>query len=432
MARTYVSNSELGAVRNCTQLHGFAYADMLRPKLEAPYFADGHAFHRGAEAAIAAAFRQDDADLETRTEVAVWWGRAAATAELEAYQRRIVAADLSHEHAGELLKRARERAEVVLGLVERYVRSIPGDLERLVPIALELPFEVPVPDRSGGARTGVRLRGVIDAVWYDADQGDLVVDDHKTTAFGADALLPKLGQDPQLCGYVWATRYLLRSGQLLPGVPALRALGMTDSAINELLGRAHAGKLPVGRVRYNVLRKKLPTEPKTLKDGTISADKRIDTTLEIYRAALERQQAECLACDGAGTVTGKKPGPCKPCDGTGAGREISPKQVEMLAQLTGKTDTWFARLEVWKTDGALERWRREVLVTAREIRALVRNPEFRTRNLWHCTGPGGGCAYAALCSETSMGAFGPAEILKSFRRAEHPHEEWIEASGRTR
>lgn len=424
-----VSNSELQAVRNCSQLHGFAYGDLLRPHVEAPYFASGRALHVGAEAAIDAAFSEAVRwscrnDFEERLAFAIEAGQARARELNAEYRKKLEGLDVHPEKRRERLLQADERAAMVIALVERYVRGAAADFEHLIPVAVEKRFEVPIPDAAGGRRTRVRLRGVIDVVWYDPEQGDLVIDDHKTTKKGADTFSRKLGHDPQLCGYLWAVRWLLSRGELWT-VAGLRAVGLDNARINALLVAAKEGTLATGRVRYNVLRKKLPTVPQALKNGTISTKQTIDTTVEVYATAIAAQEAHCLACDGRGKVGDDD---CKPCKGTGDGTPRSPKQAALLAQLHARGDTWFQRLEVWKTDAAVERWRREALIDARRIRELKRNPQNRTRNLWHCTGPGGRCDYAALCAETVIGTDGPPELLEAFRVAETPHEEWIEAA----
>ena len=431
-----VTNSELQGVRNCSQLHGFAYVDLLRPHVEAPYFAHGRALHAGAEAAILEAFDLDHRTpgyvLEDRLDAAIAAGKKRARALLDEYREKLKGLDMHPEKRLARLEQADERATMVVALVERYVRGAAADFERLIPIAIEKRFEVPIPDAAGGRRTRVRLRGVIDVVWYDPDQGDLVIDDHKTTKKGADTFIRKLGHDPQLCGYLWAVRWMLSRGQLW-SVASLRAVGMSNPQINALLIAAKEGTLATGRVRYNVLRKKLPTVPRVLKNGTITTDQSIDTTPGLYAAALERQEACCLACGGTGEVPKKKADPpalvdCKPCKGTGDGQPRNPKQAAILARLHARGDTWFQRLEVWKTDAAIERWRREAVTDAKRIRELKRSPMLRTRNLWHCTGPGGNCDYAALCAQTTRASDGPPELLEAYRVADTPHEEWIEAA----
>lgn len=421
-----VTNSELQAVRNCSQLHGFAYDDLLRPHVEAPYFAHGRALHAGAEAAIHEAFCPvvrglHGTNYERRRAAAIAAGQECARELLAEYRLKIAGLDMHPEKRRDRLELADEHAEMVIALVERYVRGASADFEHLIPVAVEKRFEVPIPDAAGGRRTRVRLRGVIDVVWYDSEQGDLVVDDHKTSTARADTFTRKLGHDPQLCGYLWAVRWMLSRGQLWT-VASLRAVGMSNSQINALLIAAKEGTLATGRVRYNVLRKKLPTVPTTLKNGTIATRQDIDTTGDVYATAIRAQEDHCLACDGVGDND------CEACNGSGEGQPRSPKQAVLLAQLYARPDTWFQRLEVWKTDEAIERWRREAVTDAKRIRELKRSPMLRTRNLWHCTAPDGRCDYAALCAQTTIGADGPPELLEAFRVADTPHEEWIEAA----
>lgn len=398
-----VTNSELGTFRNCSQLHGFIYPDLLRPKLEAPYFAEGHAYHAGAEAAILRAFDPDVvADpLEHRQAEAITAGRNAAAESWRAYHKRLREVEISDEHRAGLLERAGEMTTVIGAMVERYVRGVPSDFERLIPLATEYRFEIPIPDASGGLRSRVRLRGVIDAIWWDPDQADLVIDDHKTTASGADTITRNLGADPQLCGYLVAVRHLLRRrlGELI-NVGTLRARGISESALADLLQRAAGGGVAIrtGRIRYNVLRKKIPTEPKVLKSGLVSSAKTIDTTAEVYGAALVGQGLH--------------------------GTPATEAQLALLETLREKPDRWFSQIETWRTPEEIERWRVEAVVDARRIRALERDPGTRTRNLWYCTGPGGSCAHRPICDVARDAATAPPEILDLFRIADSKHEEW--------
>lgn len=426
-----ITSSELGSFRACPQQHAFAYIDLLRPKIEAPFFGFGRAFHAGIEASIRCAFAPEVRALERdeRMRKARDAAEVATHVVLSEYERKIRHADDLHpERVRGLEAEALERVKLANVLLARQIDQTADDYEHLLPVAIERAFEVPVLSVDGARRVPVRLRGVIDAVWYDPDQFDLVVDDHKTTTKGVDYYTPKLSADPQLCGYLHATRSLAADGTLFD-VAQLRTWGWPEDEITRVLQAAKAGKIGVGRVRYNVSRKKIPTEPRVLKDGTISAA-RIDTTAEVYEAAMLRQVERCLACGGSGVAgggsdlpTGEEK-PCKPCKGTGAGQQPSEEQRALLQSLRERPDTWFRRLEVWRTEDEIERWRRETVINAARIRSLARHPDERTRNLDHCTGPGGRCDYRQLCAETSMANEGPAEILALFRKAESAHEEW--------
>jgi len=415
--KQFVTNSELSAFRNCSQKHGFRYRDGLRPVVEAPYFADGRIFHEAAAAAIVAAFSRRDESLEYRMGFAKL---AAALAQEHAFNAYLAELQNSDGHPAAIDGREREaheRNKIITGMVERLIDGTADDWETLLPVFVEQSYKAPIPDKNGGARTPTWHAGAYDVVWYDRERRELILEDHKTTSVGTDSFVAKLDQDPQMTGYLWGLKWLAKTGAL---VSQDRLLGygwklqeILDFEELPLFGGSQ-GELRIGRIRYNVVRKKLPTEPHVLKKGLVSTA-RLDTTSEVYEAALQTQEAKCLVCTALEE--------CKVCEGTGRGQPRTPEQEVFLRGLRERPNTWFSRLEVWRSDAEIDRWIRETRVDARRIRELDRRPELRTRNLWHCTGPAGHCEFSALCAETSEGNPIPDEFANSFRRSLKRHEE---------
>ena len=111
--------------------------------------------------------------------------------------------------------------------------------------------------------------GRVDVVIKDlATDLDWLVE-HKTTSHtDLDGYCTKLTFDPQIRGYAWAPRSPHPEHSQFPD-----------------------GIKPVG-VIYNVLKKSIPSEPKVLKNGKLSTDKRQNTTVEKFRRAIAENKGD--------------------------------------------------------------------------------------------------------------------------------------------
>jgi hypothetical protein len=366
-----VSHSELSFWRDCPALWGFRYGERLVPIVEAKAILRGRFFHT----AIGAAYQTwadglpcvprdglpcvpRESDLEG----------IAVKALQGAYKAAVSQAKGTPEQLEELRETAEEGEELDRSMLSHALRvTVPIDRDRgLVPFLVEEPFDVPLPDSIGRSVHHLRYIGVIDLVWWDPAHKSLLLEEHKTSVASASEIARRLEVDPQAAGYVYALRYMLDHGELsqeLLNAGILTVGGVTDPR-----------DISVGAIRYSVSRRKIPSTPLVLKGGTVST-KPIDTTPEIYAAALEAQE--------------KEPTPLR-----------HEKQQALLARLRVRGDAFFSRFEHWQTIGQMQRWRDEVFVDAARIRAARRQPRLRTRNVGHCTRPGSRrCRYASICLE---------------------------------
>jgi hypothetical protein len=144
-----------------------------------------------------------------------------------------------------------ETVELGTGIMEHYADwcRIEDDKFFNKVIHTEHEFSVPILDYSGNP-VGVNYVGRIDGVVEDAT-GAYWLLEHKT-AIGTDT--SKLPLDEQVGSYIWAAQQLY--GLRLEGVI------------------------------YNILRKRVPRVPEVLKNGSLSQNKSIDTTFEVYLQAL--------------------------------------------------------------------------------------------------------------------------------------------------
>jgi hypothetical protein len=70
-----LTNSELECWRSCPAKHGYAYRELLRPKVDSLPRAAGRVLHTGIEVGWRAAWSEADVSLDTRLERAVSAGR---------------------------------------------------------------------------------------------------------------------------------------------------------------------------------------------------------------------------------------------------------------------------------------------------------------------------------------------------------------------
>jgi len=153
------------------------------------------------------------------------------------------------------LEMIREQTDLIRGMLEHYYTWIrkqknkPFSDDNLRFVSLETEFNVPLRTPSGRASPKVALEGRFDGVVQRIAEGDWWLWETKT-AKTIEGLTNTLDNDSQ-CG-----AYLL--------------------AAQELTGHRFSGVL------YNILRKKVPADPRVLQDGNLSQAKNQDTTVEHY------------------------------------------------------------------------------------------------------------------------------------------------------
>ena len=391
-----ITNSEHETWRTCQRRHGFAYFELLRPKVDSLPKRAGNVLHDGLSAGWRAAWELADCSLDSRLDRAISGavaGVGAATTVAVAELEEIGDTD-PNARVDEAIEALLEASKANAWAVENYFRSIKPDLA-YVPVVIEGEFAVRVPNAAGRASRILR-RGKIDLTLWDPELNRLIVHDHKGTANAVTAMERKLPLDTQLTGYVVAIRRMVATGQLvtddkLTTVAAQKVVQKNWEQIK------HAN---TGAIAYNVIRRKRPEHPKInlLKKGQILTDNHrrlfeeqsefgsgrgevsvaeCDTTAEEYRTALEEQ-----------VVDRELP--------------ITDKQRLVLERLERKGETFFAQLEYFRDDLEIEEWRRELFADARRIREVARDPSQRTRNPTACAMPWSPpCAYASLCLNPS-------------------------------
>lgn len=145
-----------------------------------------------------------------------------------------------------------EIREEVIAIFRNYVLEYwERDAKELEVVETEMKFDIPIYDPEG-EESGMFLTGYIDAIVKDKLTGDLYVMEHKTTANSIEARTQNLVLDDQV---------------------SLYCLAMQQLGYN------------VKGVIYDVIRKKIPSVPKVLKNGKLSTAQ-IDTTVRVYHQAI--------------------------------------------------------------------------------------------------------------------------------------------------
>lgn len=368
------TNSEQQTFRDCRYKWLLSYERGLRPKVTIRAFAFGRAAHAGLEAGYRCVGTVPRDQLFATAVAAADRAVTASLSEWIASVEEHAAADFD---IARFYEEAREVADTVRWIVGFWFRQYAADLARLVPIAIEAPFNVPMLDARGRVVPQLRQAGVWDLVAYDPDHGDVVLFDHKTTSSETTGLDIKAELDPQMAGYLYALAQELRHNPAR-FVPVIEAqLEHNPAAAEALSVITDPARRPViGRIGYNVLRKKRPSQPKINKDGTVSVAA-IDTLAEIYEAALAAQVAHW--------------------------KPVKTEQAELLERLEAKGPAaYVSRREFWRTREEVERWRAGVVAQAGDMRAAMRDAKAAYRNPGHCSHAWSmPCAYRSICLDES-------------------------------
>lgn len=347
-----ITNSEVQCFRDCKARHGYRYVRLLREKAER---GGARTVGRLAHYCLRGAFQF----LKTNGDAGV--------------QEVVNQSYLVHLDALRLPEYSEmdpDSANSAAWCAENIIRNrVPRMIEvggRV--LAAELTFSVPI-ENELGTDTGDEFAGQIDLIWY-SPKGDILwVEDHKTTD-RIEGVERKIKRDPQLTAYSYAVQKLLSSG---------------DGLRSAITGETRI------MCAYNVSRSTIPRVPETLKSGTVSTALCV-TTPEIYRAALDRQEA--------------------------MGKPITPEQLNRLEYIAN-TQRFFERHEFDRSYD-VERWLDEVRIEVKRMKLCEKKPWLRTTNPGHCSSPmSSACEYDPICGTTDN-----EQIIPTiFRIATKKHEE---------
>lgn len=177
-------------------------------------------------------------------------------------------------------------------------------------LSVEQDFNVPIYTPRGTPSSTIRFAGRVDGVWRSKVDGKLYLHEIKTTS----SIDNRIGQ---LQFEMQPTAYML--------------------AMSEVYNE------PIAGVVYTLLRKKLPVEPDILKNGMLSQNKGIDTTPELYIAAVRKHHPGITNA------------------------EIKLKYGEILNQLLNQPNRFFRRVLVTRSTAQLDEMRNTLYQIARDM-----------------------------------------------------------------
>jgi hypothetical protein len=351
--KRYVTYSELRTRRRCPWKGHLEYDRRLSPVVKAPGLREGSIMDAGLNALY------ENHRLTGEHDLGVMLTAIGCAAETE--EARIAAGAQLFEEEWQTI---RERTALLKEVARLYVPWAQVKDQGVTVITRQFQGEVPVLAPSGRPSTKYQLRFKPDGIV--AMAGQLWLWEDKAWKTIDRESLRMLTIDEQCGMYLWGLRQLIDRGE---------APEVVKDAVTEY-------GYPAG-VIYNVLRKKTPTIPKLLKDGSTSRDKAIDTTEEVYRQTLAER--------------GQDPA----------------EYAEILEMLREKGNTFFIRQAVLRNESELDEiggriWAASQLISQRHIFKAVD----RT-----CAQ----CQFYPLCLEWSD------ELLESgYRTRERVHEEYEE------
>lgn len=414
-----LTNSERSTFDLCMAKWGFAYVDLLRPMSMAVPLRWGDLYHHGAEHGWLAAWASVDMSLDSRLNAALGAAPVAIGERAMQHIQEIEAAPIDADKKDLLCQETEDAAKVSSWSVAHYFTRARTDLS-MVPLMIEGKYETKIPTASG---VGGRLvsAGKIDLVLWDRELGRVVVQDHKGIGSDVHGIEKRVELDTQLVGYVCAVKAML--GLVREPKDLQHLLQTTQAAkLVAAAGWAELRGACVGAIAYNVVRRKMPSQPKlnllkkgqaiTLEQKALLAEQEadgnprgevsvaaIDTLPEVYARALEAQILD-------------------------RSLPATDKQLAVVDALKAKGDTYFAQIEHFKDDAAIERWRKELWVVAKRMRLAERDASQRTRNPQACTLPASApCAYSAVCLMPD-----DPGTRRGYRQATTKHEELNDGS----
>lgn len=230
-----LSHSQIKTWRRCRLKWYFRYVLGLQPKQTIDKIEMGNYGHRLLEAF----YKGED------------WRKASEEYWKEQTQNMF-------EEEIDAYEKIRHDIEIIMA---RYVDHYKHQLEEWDVLGVEQPFEVRIPTHTGRS-SQTTLCGIFDLVIQEKRNGNIWLVDHKITSRDVDKTEEDLILDPQVNYYLWA--------------------------LNQLVETKGDEELPVQGVIYNMVRSKVPSKPRLLKDGkAVSKAKNIDTDVETYLATLQ-------------------------------------------------------------------------------------------------------------------------------------------------
>jgi len=243
-------------------------------------------------------------------------------------------------------------SELARSMMSRYIDKYQGDMGDWVILGTEVVFDIPL---SNTLAPGWRLTGAIDLLVYEPSSNRIIVIDHKTTAaYSPQAAKRTYEMSPQSWAYLYAIRTAMYSDSDDISISVDR---------NKLA--EFKDKAPQIGFLYNFLRKKIPSVPKVLKNGTISKAS-CDTTYKVFTNALRDAN------------------------------QVFTDYEDQLAMLSKKGDAFLFRVDTQPQSSVIEQWLSDAVAVTKEIDAGHEANAWR-RSTNQCNPLGRRCEFLDIC-----------------------------------
>ena len=258
------------------------------------------------------------------------------------------------------------QVRLVKSMMEEYLwycRNTDVD-DGLVYLASEIDFAVPVPMPYDLQIDGKLVQhsnqfyysGTVDGLVWNSRTGEYWLLEHKTCR-SLEERAQLLINDPQATAYLWA--------------------------MGEIMG------VPLAGIYYNLIRKKEPTVPNTLKNGTLSTRKDMDTSPRIFNRTVYRNHGV---------------------------EAPESRYASFYDDLVTTPSKFVRRVPVRRTASQLTQFARDLYAIGSEM--TDRTQAIYPNETWACPS----CLFREPCATMFLGADYETQLANDYRQKEHNHE----------
>jgi hypothetical protein len=361
------TNSMLGTAKRCRKKLLYEYGEEIQPTRRSAALSFGSLFHLLIRDLLA---NEEDATFEA---VAEQW--RAGKLERAAQHTAQVKAQFGIEDAGILTAAEAQCDDIATkatDLIRHYRDSVwAEERDRFDYIWFEQRFAVPLTTRDDKRHPVWRYDGKWDILLRDRANGRTKVRDFKTTVRQPADFATMMELDTQPIGYLYAATWLSIVDRPECTLREWRKADVSklDAAIAPDFPYWPTDLPTPSAFEVEVIRKKVPKEPPLLKRGHLSKAQNVDTTPELYRAAIDRHGLD-------------------PAD-----------YADVLDRLARRGNAFHFRNEVNVGGAEIRRWAEETRNVLQDLSMLMRHPEraYRADSMTCQNQYGRRCVFHPLC-----------------------------------
>jgi len=261
------------------------------------------------------------------------------------------------------IQKVNEEIHLINGMLRHYQLWVEKHTGRFADsnlqfLAMETDFRVPLRNLNGNKSNRVFFAGRFDGVVMTMDDGQFWLWETKT-ARSIKSLVDTLSLDEQCGAYIFAAEQIF--------------------------------DVTIAGVLYNIMRKKIPTEPDVLQNGLLSKRASMDTTADAYLDAVRRNHPDFTKED------------------------ILEHYGDFLQSLLAKGNTFFARIPIYRTQSEVDNLAINLWYTALEM-VRPSTPIYPAPSWAACNF----CRFRAPCVVMNAGGDVESVLASEYRQREQP------------